>query len=309
MRRNLFAAALCLTCLAAAAGDAPRDFDRLASELGSPEFPIREAASKALGEAGEAARGSLEKAAQSKDPEIQARAQALLASLDAERGKQEKAERRKRMPEKQRQKIEQLEAQRAQQVQAFQNQPLPPGFMERITQHLDAQIHRYEAMSAEEFAQAEKQENDARQAIVQRQMMVQAGGGQVVMQVGGKRLQFNEGDMERMEALNGKTFPALGLRCAACPEELAGHLRVEGGVLVRELMFEPLKGLEKHDVIAAAGADPLKDLEAFEALVKEKAGKAVELTVYRQGAKRTVTVTLPEAKDKEGVQPEEVPEP
>lgn len=59
------------------------DFSELITDLGSPDFKIREAASSGLEKAGEAARPALLKAAGSQDPEVRMRAVAALQRLDA----------------------------------------------------------------------------------------------------------------------------------------------------------------------------------------------------------------------------------
>lgn len=82
------AAALVLAAAAigpASAQDSPAagqgDFERAVAELASDDFPTRERATRVLREAGEAARGALEAAAKSADPETRHRAEAILVAL------------------------------------------------------------------------------------------------------------------------------------------------------------------------------------------------------------------------------------
>ena len=61
------------------------DFAKLVTDLGDPDFHVREAASQALGAKGEEARPALQKALGSTDLEVRSRAQALLDALDAKK--------------------------------------------------------------------------------------------------------------------------------------------------------------------------------------------------------------------------------
>jgi uncharacterized protein (TIGR03067 family) len=62
---------------------ATNEIGRLIRQLGSEKFRVREAATKRLGELGEAATGALrEAAAHSEDAEVRGRAEGLLADLD-----------------------------------------------------------------------------------------------------------------------------------------------------------------------------------------------------------------------------------
>jgi uncharacterized protein (TIGR03067 family) len=81
----LLAACLLLSPSSPARGELPAttEIDRLIRQLGSEKFKAREAATKRLGELGEAAAGALrEAAAHSDDAEIRGRAEGLLADLD-----------------------------------------------------------------------------------------------------------------------------------------------------------------------------------------------------------------------------------
>ena len=65
---------------------------------------------------------------------------------------------------------------------------------------------------------------------------------------------------------------------------------MEGGVLVREGPGNvPGIPLERHDVVVAAAA--VRDPDALERLAEANAGKSLELTVFRKGERRTVSVT------------------
>ncbi|MCC7138798.1 MAG: PDZ domain-containing protein [Planctomycetes bacterium] len=74
------------------AGDPPAvsaeesaQIDRLVEDLGSADFRVREAATKALAEKGAKARGALEKGAKSDNPAVRFRADQLLQALDGAR--------------------------------------------------------------------------------------------------------------------------------------------------------------------------------------------------------------------------------
>ena len=84
MSRGVFWLALALALPLAGALAAPPDeagIARLVKQLGSDVFAEREAASRELEKAGEAAQGALERAAQSDDAEVRRRARELLTRL------------------------------------------------------------------------------------------------------------------------------------------------------------------------------------------------------------------------------------
>ena len=114
---------------------------------------------------------------------------------------------------------------------------------------------------------------------------------QVAMNLNGKRIQLDQDDLALLEALKGRKV-AGGVRCSACPEELAAHLKITGGILVRACEEACLR-LEKHDVIVAAAGAEVSDPDALGKLLESSAGKPLELMVYRKGEKKTLTVTPP----------------
>lgn len=68
----------------------PTQVARLVEDLGHEEFERREAASRALAKIGEPALGALKEAAKRDDPEVQRRAEELVAAIES-RGKEAKA--------------------------------------------------------------------------------------------------------------------------------------------------------------------------------------------------------------------------
>ena len=123
--------------------------------------------------------------------------------------------------------------------------------------------------------------------------LLPAGGGVLIdLNLNGKRVKLTERDLKSLEGLKGEEVPGLGIRASACPEELASQLKVEGGVLVREGPENaPGIPLERHDVVVAAAGAAVRDPDALERLAEAGAGKPLELTVFRKGERRTVSVT------------------
>src|SRR3954453_21052306 len=78
-----------LTAIVALAGplpaaDPPTPIEKLVEQLGSPSFPARERATKALRERGPEALPALRKAMESKDEEVRKRAEGLIPALEIE---------------------------------------------------------------------------------------------------------------------------------------------------------------------------------------------------------------------------------
>jgi hypothetical protein len=81
---RLILAALVAAALPAPAADPPTPVEKLVEQLGSPQFPVRERATKALRERGPAALPALRKAMESKDEEVRKRAETLIPPLEIE---------------------------------------------------------------------------------------------------------------------------------------------------------------------------------------------------------------------------------
>jgi hypothetical protein len=80
--RTLIAAVV--FAVSAVAADPPPSIDKLVEQLGSPSFPTRERATKALKERGPDALPALRKAMESKDEEVRKRAESLIPGLEIE---------------------------------------------------------------------------------------------------------------------------------------------------------------------------------------------------------------------------------
>jgi hypothetical protein len=83
-RPILAAALLAALVLPAPAADPPTPVEKLVEQLGSPSFPTRERATKALRERGPAALPAVRKAMESKDEEVRKRAESLIPGLEIE---------------------------------------------------------------------------------------------------------------------------------------------------------------------------------------------------------------------------------
>jgi hypothetical protein len=70
--------------VSAVAADPPLSIDKLVEQLGSPSFPTRERATKALKDRGPEALPALRKAMESKDEEVRKRAESLIPGLEIE---------------------------------------------------------------------------------------------------------------------------------------------------------------------------------------------------------------------------------
>lgn len=102
---------------------------------------------------------------------------------------------------------------------------------------------------------------------------------------------FNFANRVEQDAAAERSPYWLGVRLTAIPDALAAHLGDEGLLVTNIVEGSPADeaGLEKYDIIRRIGGDEVNDLEELRDILTERAGRASELHLVREGEReRTI---------------------
>lgn len=86
----------------------------------------------------------------------------------------------------------------------------------------------------------------------------------------------------------------LGIRAQTLGPELGSYFGADEGALILEVAEDSPLGLRPGDVVLSVGERPVRDADDLRRILRSyERGDDVELAVRRQGARRTLTATLP----------------
>lgn len=94
-----------------------------------------------------------------------------------------------------------------------------------------------------------------------------------------------------------RTDPTLGMELSALDEAERRYWSLPEGVIVQRVVpgtAARAAGLQAGDILTACNGVSLSDVDRYLSLIAEsRPGDSIELTLYRSGAQRTVTLTRP----------------